>query len=317
MFGFKPACCEFHVQEAYHDEYCTYPTGKWHGPDCYSGKHKKAGEMMIYKNINGPSMTFYQIQGYLDRIGMEAPEKLNLEYLSRLQREHMAHIPFENLDIMEGKPISLDRKTLYDKMILRKRGGVCSEINTLYNWLLESLGYEVTSYNSRIIAAKTPYQGRSHRVIGVKLEKEIYITDAGFNFEHHRIPLLLKADIVQSDGECRYRLERNPFFGWVLWQERPGAGWHKKLGFTEEPQIDMDFIQPTFFAQYHPDSKINKTWKISIIKDGVFRAIRSGNYLAEHGGIEEIIRPVTTKEQVQELLHQVFDIPYEFPDSSK
>lgn len=260
---------------------------------------------------NGAPMTKAQIKEYLARIKMEPPEHADLEYLSRLQMAHMAKVPFENLDIMEGKMLSLDREKLFDKMIRKKRGGVCSELNTLYNWLLESLGYDVISYSSRIIAKTAPLQGRSHRIMGVRLAKDTYLTDVGYNFEHHRIPLLLKEDLIQPDGECEYKLVKDDFFGWVMWQNRPGLGWRRKLGFTEEPQIDLDFVQPTFFAQYHPDSLINKYLKVSLYIDGVFHAIRSGNYLREHGGIEEILEQVDSKEREEALLTEIFRLPKE------
>lgn len=259
---------------------------------------------------NGVIMTDAQIQQYLVRIGMEPPEEADFAYLSRLQMAHMSSIPFENLDIMQKKMISLDRERLFDKIICQKRGGVCSELNTLYNWLLESLGYDVVSYSSRIIAKEAPVQGRSHRIIGVRLESGTYLTDVGYNFEHHRIPLLLKDGVVQSDGECEYRLVRDDFFGWLMWQNRPGAGWRKKLGFTEEPQIDLDFIQPTFFAQYHPDSMINKYLKVSLYIDEVFHAIRSGKYLVEHGGVEKEIYPVFSIQEESRLMTEVFRLPH-------
>lgn len=269
------------------------------------------------KNKNGTPMTEEQIKEYLSRINLDPPKQPDLAYLSRLQMAHMSAIPFENLDIMENKRISLDRETLFDKMIRRQRGGVCSEINTLYNWLLESLGYDVISYSSRVIATTAPLQGRSHRIMGVRLEGKSYLTDAGYNFEHHRIPLLLEADTIQSDGECEYKLVRDDFFGWVMWQNRPGLGWRRKLGFTEEPQIDLDFVQPTFFAQYHPDSRINKYLKVSLYIDGVFHAIRSGSYLREHGGAEEIIQPVDSKETEDRLLREIFHLPPRMAERQK
>ena len=220
----------------------------------------------------------------------------------------MSHIPFENIDIMDGKPLSLDRKVLYEKIIDRKRGGVCSELNTLYNWLLESLGFNVISYNSRITGTAAPFQSRSHRIMGVRLEDCTYLTDVGYNFEHHRIPLLLKAGLVQDDGECKYRLEPDEFFGWGMWQFRPKEGWRKKLGFTEEPQIDLDFVPPTFFAQYHPDSRINKSLKVSLHIHGQFHAIRGGQYLLEHGGVEDPQENITSKERENQLLQEVFHL---------
>ncbi|MCQ4636741.1 arylamine N-acetyltransferase [Anaerovorax odorimutans] len=263
---------------------------------------------MIYNEINGAPMSQEKIDAYLKRIDMPFPENLDLAYLSRLQWSHMCHIPFENLDIMAGLPLSLNREDLYCKVIERSRGGVCSELNTLYNWLLESLGFEVVSYSSRIIAKTLPIQTQSHRVMGVQLDGKTYLTDVGFNFEHHRIPLLLEENLIQPDGECEYKLVRDEFWGWVMWQNRPGEGWRRKLGFTEEPHIDLDFVPATFYASSHPDSRINKCTKVSLYIDNQFYAIRSGSFLREHGGVEEIIEPALSKEREGEILKDIFGL---------
>lgn len=253
-------------------------------------------------------MSQQQIEAYLQRIEMEPPKNPDLEYLTLLQQSHMSHIPFENLDIMKGIPLSLKREDLFDKIIFRRRGGVCSEINTLYNWLLESLGFDVTSYISRVIASQTPVQARSHRIIAVHIDGKTCLTDAGFNYEHHRIPLLFQEDLIQSDGECEYKLVRDDFWGWIMWQHRPGVGWRRKLGFTVEPQIDLDFVPPTFFAEHHPNSKVNKMTKVSLYINNRFFAIRSGAFLTEKGGVEEIIEPITSSKQEQEILREVFSL---------
>lgn len=253
-------------------------------------------------------MTEKQIELYLERIGMKKSEKPDLEYLFELHKAHIAHIPFENIDIMVSKAINLNREALFEKIIINKRGGVCSELNTLYNWLLESLGYQVRSYSSRIIAKTAPLQPRSHRIIAVEINGEKYLTDVGFNYEHHRIPLKIEENLVQDDGECQYKLLRDDFFGWIMMQNRPEEGWRQKLGFTEDPCIDLDFVQATFFAENHQDSRINKHLKVSLHIDGVFYAIRAGKFLKEHGGVEEIIESITSKAQEQRILREVFDI---------
>ena len=262
----------------------------------------------IYEEINGSPMSDEQVGLYLERLGMEKPQQPDLSYLTALQQAHISHIPFENLDIMAKKPISLEREALFEKIILRRRGGVCSELNTLYNWLLVSLGYETVSYSSRIIAEKSPVQPRSHRVIAAAIDGERYLTDVGFNYEHHRVPLMLREELVQEDGECRYRLTKDEFFGWLMWQERPGYGWRKKLGFTEDPCIDMDFAAATFYAQEHSASKINKYLKVSMHIDGTFYAIRSGMLLKELGGVEHVIEKIESPQRQKEILHDVFHL---------
>lgn len=250
-----------------------------------------------------------QIELYLKRIGVsKRPERLDLQYLTTLHKAHISSIPFENLDIMEGKPISLDREDLFNKIIVRQRGGVCSELNTLYNWLLASLGYEVVSYSSRIIAKTRPIQQKSHRIIVVLIDGERYITDVGFNYDHHRIPLKLTEDLIQYDGECRYRLTRDRFFGWIMWQEQVGLGWRRKIGFTEDPCIDMDFNGPTFFAENHEESAINKATKVALHINGEFYAVRGGAFLKEEGGVEHIIEKLDSPKREREILSRVFKL---------
>lgn len=267
---------------------------------------------MRAQHLNGKPMTQEQIDAYLERIGMKGISlEQSLAYLAKLQYAHITHIPFENLDIMAGIPLSLDRETLFEKVVHRKRGGVCSELNTLYNWLLESLGFQVTSYVSRIIAESRPIQAASHRIMAVACDGESYLTDVGFNYQHHRTPMLLVENVTHDDGDCQYRLEQDDFFGWIMWQKRPQSGWRKKLSFTETPQLDLDFIYPTFFAQEHPDSAINKATKVSLYlpqEKGKFYAIRGGQFLREEGGEVEVLEELTSKEQEQEILAQVFHL---------
>lgn len=95
--------------------------------------------------LNGPKMTEEQIAAYLRRIGVDGPVPLTVEGLGRLQLAHKLTVPFENLDIVAGRPLSLALDHLYDKIVRRRQGGVCAELNTLYNWLLYSMGFAVTS----------------------------------------------------------------------------------------------------------------------------------------------------------------------------
>lgn len=266
----------------------------------------------IYRELNGPAMTEKQISQYLERIETDRPDAADLENLTKLQFANVSHIPYENLDILAGREISLDREHLFEKIILNGRGGVCSETNTLYNWLLESLGYDTVSYNSRIIARANPVQTTGHRVIGVDIDGIPYITDVGVNYEHHRIPLKLENGLVQNDGVCDYRLEKDDFFGWVLWQQRPGTEWRRKLGFTENPNIDLDYIQALYMAIHHEGSKFNKTAKVSQYICGEFFAVREREFFTEHSGIPESICTFETKEEERQKVIEIFGLDAEY-----
>ena len=62
---------------------------------------------------------------YLARIGFNVAPCLDFDTLCALQRRHLEAIPYENLDILQGIPLSLDVDDLFEKIILRRRGGYC------------------------------------------------------------------------------------------------------------------------------------------------------------------------------------------------
>jgi arylamine N-acetyltransferase len=242
------------------------------------------------------------------------------DYLARLQWAHVCAVPFENLDIMAGRPLTLDRAALFDKIVRRHRGGVCSELNTLYNWLLESLGYEAASYHSRVLSTGVPYPGRSHRLLGVRLGGVTWLTDVGFNYEHMRRPLRLESDTIQNDGTMEYRLQRDEFYGWILWQrippraaagfpaDQPERRWRLKVAFNEEPNIDADYRAATYFAAHHPASMINKQTKVSRYVDDRFLAIRRGSCLTEEHSVVRLLEENLSAARERQLLREVFDL---------
>src|SRR5215469_17119584 len=71
---------------------------------------------------------------YLERIqcaGMMKREILepSLRLLRTLHEAHLLAVPFENLSIHYGQPIFLEDQALYDKIVRRRRGGFCYELN--------------------------------------------------------------------------------------------------------------------------------------------------------------------------------------------
>jgi N-hydroxyarylamine O-acetyltransferase len=81
---------------------------------------------------------------YLQRIRYEGSVEPNFTTLRTLHLAHLLTVPFENLDIHVQRPITLDRAALFDKIVLRRRGGFCYELNGLFAALLEKLGFVVT-----------------------------------------------------------------------------------------------------------------------------------------------------------------------------
>lgn len=269
--------------------------------------------MPNYADINGRPMKKLQIEQYLRKLQLNDFEPaVNLATLTKLQDAHLKYIPYENFDCLNGKITSLKRQDMFNKVIMHNRGGICFELNGLYNWLLESLGFDVTSYSARFIDKMETYQLRRHRVMCVALGDKRYLTDVGVNSESPRVPLEITEGLIQSDGISQYKFTRSEFWGWLLWQKERGKIWKRLFGFTEEPQIDKDFITASFWCDAHPDSPFIKSKKLSIFREDCNITVR-GNYLKFYlGGRVKYRYKINTGAELKEILWEYFGINVEY-----
>ena len=83
------------------------------------------------------------LQAYLDRIGFKGPVRPDLATLRAVHRAHQYAVPFENLDVQLRRPVVLDIEPNYDKIVRRRRGGWCYEMNGVMGWALREIGFDV------------------------------------------------------------------------------------------------------------------------------------------------------------------------------
>ena len=84
------------------------------------------------------------IDAYLARIDLSWPLPPTLETLTVVHRAHLRAIPYENLDVQLGRPVTIERPAIFEKIVSRHRGGWCYEMNGLLGWALGELGFRVT-----------------------------------------------------------------------------------------------------------------------------------------------------------------------------
>ena len=121
------------------------------------------------------------IDAYLKRINYDGSTDPTLETLRGLHRAHLLTVPFENLDIHAGRRIDVDRERIYAKIVgEEKRGGFCYELNGLFSWLLEALGYDVTLLSARVRHMDGTYGAEfDHLTVRIDLD-EAWLADVGF-----------------------------------------------------------------------------------------------------------------------------------------
>jgi arylamine N-acetyltransferase len=209
------------------------------------------------------------VEAYLARIGFTGKPDGGTETLGKLQELHLQAVPYENLDIMKGVPLSLQLESIYDKIVGRGRGGYCFELNALFGWLLRELGYGVTDYFARFWRdeANTPPK-RRHQVLRVEAEGRVFLCDVGVGGIVPRRPLLLQEGLEQQQGGESYRFDRDAEFGWML-MEKKKDGWARLFSFTEEPQLPKDYLMASFWCEHAPDSVFKNNRIVAMhTKDG-------------------------------------------------
>jgi N-hydroxyarylamine O-acetyltransferase len=204
---------------------------------------------------------------YFARIGQPAPAEgapLSLALLRALHQAHLFNVPFENLSIHYGQPIALDISALYDKIVTRRRGGFCYELNGLFAWLLGALGYEVSLLSAEVARAaggfNPPFDHLTLRVHS--LEGANWLADVGFG-DCFWQPLRLARDVEQHDADGRrYRLraadDEASVDYWLLEQLADDGRWEPQYRFTLAPHALADFSDRCRYHQTSPDSSFTR-----------------------------------------------------------
>ena len=142
---------------------------------------------------------------YLHRIGTERPPVLDGAALGVLHRAHLLAVPFENLSIHLAEPISLAESDLFDKIVTRRRGGFCYELNGAFGLLLEALGARVTRVAARVFGDGRPGPPFDHLALIVRLDDGSgpWLADVGFG-SHSTYPLRYDSRHEQDDPGGRF-----------------------------------------------------------------------------------------------------------------
>jgi N-hydroxyarylamine O-acetyltransferase len=208
------------------------------------------------------------IENYLKRINYNGDLSVSYDTLSQLMYCHFTSVPYENLDILNQIPLSLEIPVIYDKIVNRRRGGYCFELNGLFNWLLNEVGFQTESFLGRFLVNESvAIPIRRHRVMKTEIEGIAYIADVGVGVEVPLYPLQL---VENKETEIRgilYRFRKDELLGWVLQHrnvKKNDFEWRDIYGITEANQYEIDFVQPNYWCQYSPDSPLNQLPKIAL-----------------------------------------------------
>lgn len=249
-----------------------------------------------------PPLSLQQLDRYFARTGYRGPREATLGTLRGLHRAHLLTIPYENLDIHLGRPLTLDPDSTFTKLVDERRGGWCFEMNGVFGRVLETLGFDVRYLSAAVGRATRGWRAQgNHLVLLVRLDRP-WLADVGFG-DGFLTPLPLEPG-TYSQGFLQYRVERDGPRWSVHSHEFGGA---EGFDFTLTPRTLDQFGAQNHELQTSPESGFVKATVcerfvsngLVMLRGAVLREVRAG------GVTTHTVRDAAEYEQV---LRERFDL---------
>lgn len=256
-------------------------------------------------------------RAYLRRIGYLGALHPTLETLRSLHYAHLLAVPFENLDIHRKVPIVLDEGALFEKIVGRRRGGFCYELNGLFAALLRDLGFRVTLLSGRVPRSEDDTGPEfDHLALRVDL-KQSWLADVGFG-ECFVEPLPLAENVETEQRRILYSMDQRDG-RWRVLRYAPGEqkgvpahkadarDWRMIYDLTLIPRELPEFDAMSRYHQTSPDSHFTRGRVCSkLTQKG--RITLTGTRLVETEEGKKFERTVASFDEYERVLREVFGI---------
>ncbi|MBN3786636.1 arylamine N-acetyltransferase [Burkholderia sp. Ac-20353] len=195
----------------------------------------------------------FTLQHYFDRIGFEQPAAADIATVAEMMRRQLFTVPFENLDVQEKRGVSLVPEEIVEKILHRKRGGYCYEVNGIFAMALQALGvsYQFVAARPMFYPVKRP---KTHMALVLNMNGERWLCDLGFGSYGIRAPMRLdEIDIEVKQDADTFMLSMTSDREYLLKALVDGQ-WANQYAFDLSPQEWIDFAPANYLNSTHPDA---------------------------------------------------------------
>jgi len=213
---------------------------------------------------------------YLERLGVARAPTPSFHALQALQLAHIERVPFENADVLAGRPIRLNAASLVDRLTEpgSRRGGFCYQLNGAFAALLAALGFKVDLLAARFHGDDRMEPRFGHFALRVTIDGEPWLVDVGAGYSF-RAPLRLEVGSEQDDPSGTFRIQ-SPDDGPVplapgddagaldvAWRHRDGV-FRPHYRFEPAPRRLDEFAATCEWTRTSPDSPFTQGWMCAV-----------------------------------------------------
>jgi len=243
-----------------------------------------------------------QVEQYLKRIGFNESLDNTKSMLFGLHQAHMRSVPFENLDIHLGHKINLSLPRLFDKIVIKNRGGFCYELNYLFSALLNACGFKVDLLSAQVFDGDVPGREFDHLLLLVECEGVLWISDVGFG-DSFISPIKLGNQPVEELGYM-YKVTSQDEKQ-VLFRKKINETWLPQYIFSVIPQNIEAFEGMCEFQQTSSESSFTKKSVCSIATESGRLTLSNGKFIETSNGIR-IENLIPSSKVYRQILQQYF-----------
>lgn len=226
-----------------------------------------------------------------------------MKFLQQLQANHMYYVPFENLDVMRQVPIYLNLETIYEKIVTHKRGGYCYEVNGLFQWLLNEVGFDTYLVGATVMRPTGEFAKKNTHVGIIVTLDQPYLVDVGFGNSQLQ-PLTLDGQMF-TDVSGTYKVKQLDDITYDLIRQHEGA-WQTLYRFQLKEMSLIDFHEGVVYNQVSKNSSFTHTDLITKPTEMGRITLRDYTLTITHHG-EKTEKKLTTSEK-EDTLRETFGI---------
>ena len=262
----------------------------------------------MYEELYAP---IPDLPAYFARLDLPLPDPdapLTRAFLDTLIHAHQTHISFEDLDpCYYHVPVTLSIPALFDKIITRKRGGYCFEMNALFARFLTDLGFNVRSVFCRIVNGRDYIPPCTHRGIIVELNGESLYCDVGYGGPQPPASVLLVpgAETV-AYGEAFQIREFDP--QWLILSRTDSGGVIRDvLHISPFGQTQQEFLPLNYHCSTNPEMVFTKTIMVNRRTETGNVNITGNTFVRNENGVRTE-KTIGSFEEMREVLREEFFI---------
>ncbi|MGL1931831.1 MAG: arylamine N-acetyltransferase [Desulfotalea sp.] len=216
------------------------------------------------------------VRNYLQTLNLEDRE-LDFEFLRDVVTRHVATFAFSSVGCQLGKDLPLDFESLYQRIVIERRGGYCFEQNGLLYGVLETLGFSPKLFLGRVIHNQDTHPGLTHRITMVEYEGQQYILDVGFGFLGPKVPVPMP-EIEPNGGKNNFRIAECHLGEYHMQVLKDGKFFSLyRFELARYGQADCELGH--FFSHRHPDANFVNHLVVSLIQEKETRSLVDLKYL--------------------------------------